>query len=89
MSNMKDAGQYELRYMDYMSRHKVDMITHISLPLSNSQWKDLRKVQIPIGKKAYLKCPSCGSDDWSDDSFHLKGFSCRGCGLEILAHTER
>lgn len=88
MIKTKPAGAHELRYINYKGQHKVEMITHVSLYLVNSQWKDLREVKIPVGKKAYIMCPSCKSDDWSDDSSHLKGFSCRGCGLEILAHTE-
>lgn len=75
--------------MNYKGEFKVEMVTHVSSLKSGARWVNLTKVKIPEGKVAFVQCPVCKSDNWNDDSSHLKGYSCGGCGNEILLHTER
>tara|TARA_Y100001956_G_scaffold64393_1_gene64948 strand:+ start:1923 stop:2252 length:330 start_codon:yes stop_codon:yes gene_type:complete len=85
---MKEAGAHRLTYMNYKGEFKVEMVTHVSSLKTNARWINLTKVKIPVGKVAFVQCPSCKSDNWTDDSPHLKGYSCGGCGNEILLHTD-
>ena len=85
---MKEAGAHRLTYMNHKGEFKEEMVTHVSSLNPNSRWINLTKVMIPEGKFAFIQCPSCKSDNWSDDSSHMNGYSCGGCGKEILLHTD-
>ena len=85
---MKKAGAHRLTYMNYKGEFKVEMVTHASGTRENSTWVDLTKVMIPEDKVAYIQCPSCKGDNWSDDSPHINGYSCESCGYEVLLHKD-
>lgn len=85
---MKPAGPHKLTYKNIHGEYKVEYVTHVSLFSSSGRWKDITKVLIPEGKTAFVQCPACKSNDWSNDSSHLKGISCIGCSFEILVHNE-
>jgi len=85
---MKQAGAHRLTYLNYKGDYKTTYVTHASGTRETSSWVDLTKVMIPEGKVAFIQCPSCKSDNWSDDSQHLNGYSCMGCGYEILLYVD-
>mgnify|MGYP006126581555 FL=1 len=85
---MKEAGAHSLTYMNYKGEFKTEMVTHVSSLNSGARWIDLTKVKIPVGKVAFVQCPTCKSDNWTDDSAHMQGYACGGCDYEILLHTD-
>lgn len=86
---MVKAGAHRLTYRDYKFEHKTIKVTHASSIQENSAWVDLTKAMIPEGKSAYVQCPKCKADDWTEDSQFMNGFMCGGCGYEILLHTDK
>ncbi len=85
---LKNAGAHRLRYTDYKGVERLEWITHVCSFNSEGTWINLTEVKIPEGKVAFIQYPKCKGDSWSDDSAHLKGYSCMCCGHEILLHTD-
>lgn len=83
MSNMVQAGEHRLTYRDYKGEHVDIKVSSVSV--FEGPWHDVTKVMIPEGKKPFVKCPKCQSDNWTDDSAHVNGFQCDSCMFEILA----
>ncbi len=85
---MVKAGAHRLTYRDYKFEYKTRKVTHASGIQETSKWVDLTKTLIPEGKIAYVQCPKCRADDWTEDSQFMAGVVCGCCGYEILVHTD-
>ena len=81
---MKEAGAHRLTYLSNSGRYVDIKVTKVST--LDGPWLDISKTKIPEGKTAFVRCPKCKSNDWNDDSIHLNGFSCGGCGFEIVTN---
>lgn len=80
---MVEAGKHRLTYRDIHGRHFDTEISQVST--LQGSWIDVTKTMIPKGKKAFIKCPKCNADNWTDDCHHMNGYSCDSCMFEILA----